>query len=465
MSNKTNIVFILIDDMGWRDLGCYGSSYYETPNLDKLSKGGVIFTNAYAASPVCSPSRASFLTGRYPARVKVTDWIGAHTKGKLIDADYLRHLPLEEITIAKSLKNEGYSTWHVGKWHLGTSKYYPENHGFDINIGGCHLGHPQNGYFSPYKIENLEDGEVGEYLTDRLTDEAINLIKNRDINKPFFLNLWHYAVHTPINAKKKDVAYFKEKAKRLGIDKVEALIEGEHFPCEHKKDMRVTRRVIQSSPEYAAMIYNLDYNIGRVINVLEEEGILKDTLIVFTSDNGGLATAETSPTCNYPLSEGKGWAYEGGVREPLIVYWENKIKKNSISNRIVTSTDFYPTFLDIANVEKKTNQKIDGESFYKVLVGEEEERKSPIFWHYPHYGNQGGTPYSAIRKGKYKLIYFYETKKCHLYDLESDISEEDNISECNSEIVNELFEDLKIWLEDVKGKIPQKNYDYMNVII
>ncbi|GAB6167879.1 sulfatase [Clostridium carnis] len=459
MKSKTNIIFILIDDLGWKDLSCYGSEFYETPNIDKLAKEGLTFKNSYAASPVCSPSRASILTGKYPARLQVTDWIGAHTRGKLIDADYLRELPLKEMTIAKTLRESGYTTWHVGKWHLGEQEYYPEKHGFDINIAGGHCGRPMNGYFSPYKIENLEDKIDGEYLTDRLTDETLNLIKNRDEDKPFFLNLWYYAVHTPIEAKFSDIEYFKDKLKKLGLNKINPLVEGENFPCEHKKNMKVTRRIVQSSPEYAAMIYNLDWNIGRLINKLIEEGILEDTLVVFTSDNGGLSTAETSPTCNFPLSEGKGWSYEGGVRVPLILYWKNKIKNDRISNKIVISTDFYKTFLDVANIKANKDEGIDGESFYDTIINnnDDDKRKTSVFWHYPHYGNQGGTPYSSIRKEKYKLIYFYENKKICLYNLEEDISERQDISNKNKRLTFELLDELKKWIKDVEGKIPIEN--------
>lgn len=456
MMGKTNIIFILIDDMGWKDLSCYGSEFYETPNIDKLSKEGMTFNNAYATSPVCSPSRASILTGKYPARIQLTDWIGAHTRGKVIDADYLKQLPLEETTIAKVLRKAGYATWHVGKWHLGEKPYYPENHGFDINIAGGHIGRPMSGYFSPYNIENLEDKVDGEYLTDRLTDEAIDLIRNRDKEKPFFLNLWHYAVHTPIQAKESDINYFKCKAQKLGIDKINPLVEGENFPCDHKSHMKVTRRVIQSSPEYAAMIYNLDYNIGRLIKSLEDEGILEESLVIFTSDNGGLSTAETSPTCNFPLSEGKGWAYEGGVREPMIVYWKNKVKSGQNSDRIITSTDFYRTFLDVAEIKGYDNLGIDGESFFNTLINKDEERKTPVFWHYPHYGNQGGSPYSSIRKGKYKLIYFYEDEKARLYNLKNDIGEKNDISYENKEITLELLSELNKWIKEVGGKIPEK---------
>lgn len=459
MDCKPNIIFILIDDMGWSDLGCYGSQYYETPNIDKMAQEGILFDNAYAACPVCSPTRASILTGKYPARVKVTDWIGAHTRGKLIDANYIKWLPLEEKSLAKTLNEGGYSTWHVGKWHLGTKKYYPENHGFDVNIGGCHLGHPSNGYFSPYNIENLSDGLDGEYLTDRLTDESINLIKNRDENKPFFLNLWHYAVHTPIDAKENDIEYFNKKSIKLGLNKINPFIEGEKFPCYHKSSERVLRRIIQSDPSYGAMIFNLDWNIGRLIDTLENEGILEDTIIFFTSDNGGLSSAEGSPTCNFPLSEGKGWMYEGGVREPLIVYWKEKIQANSISSKLVSSPDFYPTILDVAGLNKIPNQHVDGESFYKSLWLENDVRNKPLFWHYPHYGNQGGTPYSAIRKENYKLIYFYEDNTYKLFDLEKDISEDHDISNEKQRVCKELMELLKQWIKDVKGEIPKINME------
>lgn len=457
----TNIVYILIDDMGWKDLACYGSTYYETPYIDKLAREGMLFDHAYAACPVCSPTRASIMSGKYPARVKVTDWIGASARGKLIDAPYVDHLPLEEVSLGSSLRANGYATWHVGKWHLGKADFYPDKHGFDVNIGGNHAGHPHHGYFSPYYLENLEEGPEGEYLTDRLTEESIKLIKNRDQTKPFFLNLWHYTVHTPVQAKKEDIAYFEKKAQLLGLDKQEALIEGEYFPCNHKRNERVTRRIVQSDPVYAAMIYNLDWNIGRLMKVLEEENILEDTLVIFTSDNGGLATAEGSPTCNWPLSEGKGWMYDGGVREPLIAYWKGHIEEGMVSHRLVSSPDFYPTLLEVAGAELMPHQHIDGESFYPVLLGKEEERKRPIFWHYPHYGNQGGTPYSAIREGNYKLIYFYEDEHCELYDVMEDISEKHDLANERKDVVQEMLQKLKNWIIEVEGEIPVVNPDYI----
>ncbi|MCM0649978.1 sulfatase [Clostridium swellfunianum] len=460
LNRRPNIVFILIDDMGWKDLSCYGSEFYETPNIDKLAKEGMIFTEAYAACPVCSPTRASIMSGKYPARVGVTDWIGAHTRGKLIDAPYVKYLPLEEKSLAQSLKEGGYHTWHVGKWHLGTNKYYPDKHGFEVNIGGCHIGHPASGYFSPYHIETLSEGNQGEYLTDRLTDEAINFINNND-DKPFFLNLWHYTVHTPIQAKEEDVNRFKEKAKILGLDKVKDMKEEELFPCYHKKNLRVQRRIVQSDPEYAAMIYNLDWNVGRLMKVLEETGQADNTVIFFTSDNGGLATAEGSPTCNAPLSEGKGWMYEGGVREPLLVKWPGVIAPGSICKEPVSSPDFYPTILEIAELPLVPEQHTDGISFTPLLKGDETFERGPIFWHYPHYGNQGGSPSCSIRMGNYKLIMFFEDNRLELYNLEEDISEKVNLANKLPEIALEMHERLVKWINSIDAKIPAPNPEYV----
>ncbi len=308
---KPNILFILIDDMGWRDLGCTGSSFYETPNLDHLASQGMLFTDAYAACPVCSPTRASLLTGKYPATVGITDWIDwignwHPLKGRLLEASYFKGLPSTEMTVATALREGGYRTWHVGKWHLGGPGHYPTDYGFDVNFGGCEMGCPMNGYFSPWLIPGLAEGSEGTYLTDHLTDEAVRLIHQKD-DRPFFLHLSHYAVHTPIQAPKGLVAKYEAKARALGLDQVNALQEGEPFPIERKCQERVTRRVVQSNPIYAAMVENLDWNIGRVLQALEETGQADNTLVIFTSDNGGLSTAEGSPTCNLPLHEGKGW--------------------------------------------------------------------------------------------------------------------------------------------------------------
>lgn len=451
---------ILVDDMGWKDLSACGSTFYESPNIDALMHSGMMFDNAYASCPVCSPSRASILTGKYPATVGVTDWIDTSgechpVKGYLIDAPYIKHLPHEEYNIAKCLKDNGYRTYHIGKWHLGTKEYYPDCQGFDVNIGGCHLGHPHHGYFSPYQIENLEDGPDGEYLTDRLTDEAIKLIKESG-DDPFFMNLWHYTVHMPEQAKEEDVRYFKEKAKLLKIDRINPFVEGEHFPIEIKKNMRVTRRVIQSDVIYAAMIKNLDWNIGRVLKALEETGKLDDTIIIFTSDNGGLSTAEGSPTCNFPAREGKGWSYEGGTRVPLAITYHKIVKSGIHSQFPTTSPDLYPTILDMAGLPLQPQQHVDGISLLPVLKGHTLTDR-PIFWHYPHYGNQGGTPASSLRYGKWKLIEFFEDMHTELYDLDEDPSETLNLSDAYPLKRDELKKMLHDWRESISAKIPQRN--------
>lgn len=453
---RPNFIFILIDDMGAGDLSCYGSSFYETPNIDRLAREGMLFTDAYAAAPVCSPTRASILTGKYPANVGVTNWIGGHTRGKLIDAPYIDHLPLEEKSLAAALKEGGYHTWHVGKWHLGEREYYPDRHGFDVNIGGCSWGSPHNGYFSPWGIETLPDGPEGEELTDRLTDEAIALIKGCD-DQPFFLNLWYYAVHTPIQGKPELVQYYEDKAKRMGLDQIEPFEVGEYFPCEHKKHLRVTRRVIQSDPAYAALIHNLDENIGRLMKALEETGKLENTVVIFTSDNGGLSTAEGSPTCNSPFSEGKGWMYEGGTREPLIVKWPGVTTPGSRCSVPVTSPDFYPTILEIAGLPLLPQQHTDGVSFASLLRGEQSLVRDAIFWHYPHYGNQGGTPASSIRMGDFKLIEFFEDGHLELYNLKDDVSEKHNLVAELPELAAKMQQRLSEWRTSIGAKIPQPN--------
>jgi arylsulfatase A-like enzyme len=460
-----NFVFILIDDLGWKDLGCYGSEYYETPNLDRLARDGMRFTDAYASCPVCSPTRASVLSGKYPATVGVTDWIdwGKHVhpaRGKLIDVPYVDHLPLEEKSLASALKEGRYNTWHMGKWHLGGKLYYPDEHGFDVNVAGCHWGMPFNGYFSPYDIPTLENGPEGEYLTDRLTDEAIRLIEQND-GKPFFLNLWYYSVHIPIQAKPEYIERFESKAKAMGLDRVEPFEEGDFFPCEHKKDRRIVRRLIQSDPAYAAMVYGLDENIGRLFEAIDRAGQAENTVVIFTSDNGGLATAEGSPTSNAPLSEGKGWMYEGGTREPLIVRWPGVVEPGSQCSVPVTSTDFYPTMLQAAGLDLMPEQHCDGVSLLPLLKGAGTLDREAIFWHYPHYGNQGGTPGSSVRAGDHKLIEFFEDGHVELYDLREDIGEERDVAQAEPRLAQQLQEMLADWREKVKAKIPQPNPDYV----
>ena len=460
MRKSPNILFILIDDLGWRDLSCFGSSFYETPNIDRLGRQGVRFTSAYASCPVCSPTRASILSGKYPARVGVTQFIGGSAYGKLKDVPYLHYLPREEISVAQALRESGYQTWHVGKWHLGDENFSPEVHGFDINIGGCHIGMPTQGYFSPYRIPKLDDGKEGEYLTDRLTEEALSLIRNRG-ERPFFLNLSHYAVHTPIQAPEALVEKYRNKAKKLRLDQIDPFLEGENFPVAHKVDQRIQRRVIQSDPVYAAMVENLDTNIGRILQGLEEEGISEETLVVFTSDNGGLSTAEGSPTCNHPLHEGKGWNYEGGTRVSQIVRWPGVTTPGTECRANVTSTDFYPTFLEAAGLPLRPEQHCDGLSLLPLLRGEADlPERDAIYWHYPHYGNQGGTPAASILMGSWKLIRYFEDERLELFNLNADISETCDLSVSHPEKRAELEARLNDWINSVEGLIPEANPDW-----
>ena len=457
---KPNFIFILIDDLGWKDLSCYGSTFYETPNLDRLAAAGTRFTNAYAACPVCSPTRASILTGRYPATLGLTNFIGGSTRGRLIDAPYVDHLPLEGKTIGRALKDAGYRTYYVGKWHLGGEPYWPEKHGFDVNIAGCHWGMPRS-YFSPYSMPNLEDGPDGEYLTDRLTDEAIKLIENNG-SEPFFMYLSHYAVHIPIQTPDRYIEKYEQKARELDLNQQKTFDEGDFFPCEHKKDRRIIRRLLQSDPPYAGMVENLDENIGRVFEAVDRAGLTENTVIIFTSDNGGLATAEGSPTCNAPLSEGKGWMYEGGTREPLIVKCPDVVEAGSLCDVPVTSPDFYPTILEMAGLELIPEQHCDGVSFLSLLKGTNNLDREAIFWHYPHYGNQGGTPGSSVRCGDYKLIEFFEDGRVELYNLREDVSEEHNIAKDKPDVTKRLKGMLADWREKVEAKIPEPNPDYGN---
>ncbi|MEZ4707456.1 MAG: sulfatase [Caldilineaceae bacterium] len=460
---RPNIIFMLIDDMGWRDLGCYGSRFYETPNLDRLAARGMRFTDAYAACPVCSPTRASILTGKYPATVGITDWIDWASdihpaRGRLVDVPYLKNLPRSEHTLAAALQAGGYRTWHVGKWHLGGPGHLPEDFGFDANVGGCHWGSPgRQGYFSPWGIPALQDADVpaGTYLTDYLTDRAIELVQQEDA-QPFFLNLWYYTVHTPIQAKAEKIAKYAAKAKALGLDEVQPFAEGDFFPTDHKKDKRILRRLVQSDAVYAAMIESLDENVGRLLDALEASGQAENTVIFFTSDNGGLATSEGSPTCNAPLAEGKGWMYEGGTREPLLICWPGVVEAGGACTTPITSPDFYPTILEIAGLDLMPEQHGDGVSFLPLLCQEAFER-GPIFWHYPHYGNQGGTPGSSVRLGDYKLIEFFEDGRLELYNLRKDVSEERNLIDAEPEMAVRLHALLQEWRAAVEAQIPQSN--------
>ena len=465
---KPNVIFILLDDYGYTDLGCYGSKFYETPNIDRLARQGICFTDAYAACPVSSPTRAAIMTGRYPVNTGITDWIpGRQATNNGRPEDKLKALPfkleldLKEITIAELLKKNGYTTMISGKWHLGGSpEYWPENQGFDINKGGYSAGQPNrsktsNGYFSPYGNPRLEDGPAGEYLTDRQTDEAIKFVENNK-EKPFFVYLSYYAVHNPMQGKEQLVQRFTRKADSLGLTQMQAFTREKDWIRSTMSD-NFKERIIQSNPIYAAMIYSVDENIGRLLTRLEELQLDKNTVIIFTSDNGGLSTSEGSPTCNSPLRAGKGWLYEGGIRVPLIIKVPWKRKRPEI-NQPVSSVDFYSTIADLTGSDDFKTEN-DGVSLIRLLrTGKMKER--PLFWHYPHYSNQGVEPGSAVRLGKYKLIDNFQKERQELYDLENDLSETNDISLLYPEKTKLLYALLKEWRSKTDAKMMEPNPDW-----
>ena len=449
-----NFVFILVDDLGWKDLGCYGSTFYETPNIDRLAASGVRFTQAYAACPVCSPTRASIMTGKYPARMATTDWFGAPqpdnvqkhwTKGKpLLPASYVEYLPLEEKTIAEALKENDYATFFAGKWHLGTEGYWPEDQGFDINKGGHDRGSPPgNHYFPPYNNPKLEDGPEGEHLPDRLAQETVSFIEDHQ-DEPFLAYLSFYSVHTPLQARADLEEKYEQKKQRLGL-------------TNHWDSLWNNRvRQVQCLPVYAGMVEAMDLAVGKVLDYLTESGLDQNTVVFLMSDNGGLSTSEGHPTSNLPLKAGKGWLYEGGIREPMIVRWPGVTTAGSTLDAPVTSTDFYPTMLEMAGLPELPEQHTDGVSMVSLLRGKDQERGA-IFWHYPHYGNQGGSPGSAVREGRWKLIEWFENETTELYNLEEDPGEENNLVDEYPEIAQRLQQRLQSWRKEVGARYPRAN--------
>jgi arylsulfatase A-like enzyme len=457
-NKKPNVLFILVDDLGWKDLGYTGSTFYETPNIDKLASEGTVFTDAYAASPVCSPSRAAILSGKYPARLNLTDYIpgnrhyGPHENQKLASHPFNLQLNLEEYTMAEVFKDAGYKTFFAGKWHLGEDeKFYPQHQGFDINKGGNSTGHPAGGYFSPYGNPQLENGEDGEYLTDRLTNETIGFIK-RNKDNPFFAYLSFYTVHLPMQGKSEKVEKYRDKLSEMNYSGKEFIKQGDTF-----------YKQWQNIPHYAAMVESMDENVGRVLKFLRKENLDENTIVVFTSDNGGMATSNRTdniPTTNLPLRAGKGYLYEGGIRVPLIIRWPEKIKAGARTDFPTTATDLYPTLLDLASIDLKKSQHIDGGSL-KLVLKNEEMKERPVFWHYPHYsGGLGGRPSGAVRLGDYKLIEFYEDNHVELYNLKNDLSEKNDLAELNPEKVDELNILLHEWRENVDAQMPYPNSHY-----
>ena len=449
-AERPNIVMILADDLGWADIGCYGADLHETPNLDRLARQGMRFTNAYAAAPVCSPTRASIMTGKYPARLGMTIWSEASARPpqtkKLIPPITLGDLPHEQVTIAEVLKGAGYFTAHVGKWHLGQAAYYPQTQGFDINIGGTFWGAPTT-FFYPYSgsgrwgnefryVPHLELGEEGEYLTDRLTDEALGIMEKVK-DKPFFLNLWYHTVHTPIEGKPELVEYYKRQVK----------------PGMHHQNY-----------EYAAMVHSLDENVGRIMKRIAELGIEERTIVIFLSDNGGLGGQgkTKSVTSNYPLRSGKGSLYEGGTRVSMIVKWPNVTRAGSVCNQPVSSIDLYPSILDITSLagDPDHNPDVDAVSIAQLLKNPTKrlDRKD-LYWHYPHYYATTG-PVSAIRQGDWKLLEYHEDGRLELYNLADDLGESNDLAKQKPDLAKKLQKQIHDWRRSANAQMPAINPEH-----
>lgn len=465
LPEEPNFVFIIADDLGYHDLGFMGSDYYETPVLDSLAREAMVFTDGYAACAVCSPSRASIMTGMFPDKHGITDYIGApmgeewntpfwgEARGtQMLPASYKTHLPHEEIVLPEAMKQAGYRTFFAGKWHLGGEGSFPEDHGFDINKGGNHRGGPYGGgYYSPYGNPQLKDGEDGESLTLRLAEETANFIRHNKDEK-FFAYLSFYTVHAPLQTTKEYWSIYREKAVDLGL--------ADHG---YEMEKRFPIRVVQDNPVYAGMVKTMDEAVGIVMNTLQEEGLTQNTVVVFTSDNGGVASGDDYATALLPLSGGKGYQWEGGIRVPLLVqvpWLESKGIENSTP---VSGVDFYPTFLDLAGLDAPAGTPMDGVSILPVLKGEEMEER-PLFWHYPHYGNQGGDPSGIVRKGKWKLIRYYEDGTRELYDLENDKEENNDLAERYPQIVEELDNLLMERLKSTQAEFPTPNPIYDSLL-
>ena len=404
-ARKPNILFILVDDLGYMDVGAYNpNTFYETPNIDRLAAEGVRFTDGYAANPVCSPTRYSIMTGKWPSRPDTTNFFSGKRGGKYASAPLHDRMDLKETTLAEALKKGGYKTFFAGKWHLGpTEEFWPTKQGFDVNKGGWKHGGPWFGgkYFSPHKNPRLEDGPKGEHLPTRLANETAKFIEDNQDN-PFLAYLSFYSVHTPLMTTPELKKKYEAKAKRLGLaDQPEFATEEQALPGGKERKVRI----LQKHAVYAGMMESMDRAIGIVLNKLKELGLDDNTVVCFTSDNGGLSTSEGLPTSNLPFRGGKGWTYEGGIREPFIIKWPGTAKAGTVSSVPVCSTDFYPTLLEIAGVDY--DHQVDGKSLVSLLGGEAPKRDA-LYWHYPHYSNQGGIPSGAIRMGDWKLIERYE---------------------------------------------------------
>jgi len=457
--HSPNIVVILADDFGIMDLGCYNpKTFYETPNLDRLASQGVRFTNGYAACPVCSPTRFSLMTGRYPARDAVTDFFSGKRVEKYKYAEYNDFMPLDEYTLAQGLRAAGYQTFFVGKWHLGDDqKYWPENRGFDVNIGGWAAGSPKGGsggsarggYFTPYDNPRLKDGPDGEYLTARLASEAVNLLRHVDKSRPFILYNSFYSVHTPLQAPEATVNKYKEKAAKLGIPDDKCFAREEQvWPVKQQRKVRV----VQNHAVYAAMVEEMDKAAGRILDALAELGLAENTIVIFTSDNGGLSTSEGLPTSNLPYRGGKGWLYEGGIREPWFIRWPGVVKPGATCDTPIISADLLPTAFALAGVPLPKDKPIDGCNLVPLLKNGDAPARDALFWHYPHYSNQGGFPGAAIRMGDWKLIERLEDGRVQLYNLRDDIGEQRDLAAREPARAAAMRARLHAWYREVGAR-------------
>ncbi len=456
LAGRPNVVFFLVDDLGWADLGCYGSQFHQTPNIDALAQGGMRFTQGYAACPVCSPTRASLLTGRHPVRVEITDWIpgmaarpGQNRRFQHVaDRD---DLALVEVTFAEVLRDQAdYQTFFIGKWHLGAQGHWPIDQGFQVNIAGFEAGSPPGGYDPPWNNPNLKAKDNDHYLTTRLTDEAIELIASAKRDQPFLLYFSYYNVHTPIQPDHSSVDRFRQIAKQRFPD-----------PSPEGVEHDANSRLRQDNPEYASMVAAVDTSVGRVLKSIGDAGLHDNTIVFFCSDNGGLCTLEqgkhdrVGPTCNLPLRSGKGWLYEGGIRIPMIVRAPKVTKPGTHCDTPVFSTDLFPTILDLIGLDANPELHVDGTSLQPLLDGNSISERS-LFWHYPHYHGSGWKPGAAIRDGQWKLIEFYETDQTELYDIAQDVGEQNNLATKQPEIRKRLAAKLRDWQIRMDAKMPVK---------
>jgi arylsulfatase A len=457
-ARKPNVVIVFVDDLGWADLSCYGSTFHETPNIDRLAGKGAMFSEAYASCSVCSPTRASLLTGKYPQRVGFTDFLNPGRRTGPNSAE--THLPASETTIGEVFQQAGYRTGYIGKWHVGSEKIgMPKQHGFDWQMATAKNGLPRT-YFYPYKhkrpstadVPDLEDGKPGDYLTDVLTDKSIGFIREtvKEGKKPFFLILGHYAVHTPIQAPEKLVEKYKAKKERM---------YGE-TPLKMRPE-RLNQQVPlrQQNPTYAAMLESVDTNVGKLIDALDELGVTKDTIIVFTSDNGGSCMPgppNSRPTSNFPLRAGKGFNYEGGIKIPTFITWPGNIKALKSSEPIITM-DIYPTLLELTGCKQLPEQTVDGVSLAPLLRGDKKTLDRPFLaWWYPDPQGHNRQATQAILKDGWKLVHFIKLNETELYRLTDDVGERNDLSKAQPERTRELLSTLNKWVEETRQKKQKK---------